>query len=413
MSRQSMAPSRNLSLTEELEKLEQSITLTLQEIDQNFSRAHRIVTTAILPIVEQYGKHSEAVWEGSKFWKQFFEASANVSLSGYEAPEQDESALQEDTQQSQLYEDETVDDDTVTGGVTTPRRPSSAQEDGESTMAFDSPSMGHSTPRAPPSDTKGKQLADDESLDEEEPQFASMSSPYETLRQEFHGELGAIKTPRFDPITPGKSQALPDMSGYDSSPFVQPTTSKKAYTNQDPLLHRVLDKTFRVQATPLISPRKYKPTGAFTPKTGQRAAATPQGASAKLPSWAEDSSPPSSPAPQLRADIFSPMKTPRTPGVSVQTPAKGRHPMSVNQTGGTVFDDSEEEEYELDFSPPKTIQFHIPQSKLLQTPAREASKRIVDDLLMTAGGDITESTGDLDEDSPSVVRRQIDLDDSF
>jgi hypothetical protein len=66
MSRQSMAPQRNLSLTEELEKLEQSITLTLQEIDHNFSRAHRIVTTGILPIVENYGKHSEAVWEGSK-----------------------------------------------------------------------------------------------------------------------------------------------------------------------------------------------------------------------------------------------------------------------------------------------------------------------------------------------------------
>lgn len=81
MSRQSIAPNRNLSLTEELEKLEQSITLTLQgkqtlntpptqltgtEIDHNFSRAHRIVTTGILPIIEQYGKHSEAVWEGSK-----------------------------------------------------------------------------------------------------------------------------------------------------------------------------------------------------------------------------------------------------------------------------------------------------------------------------------------------------------
>jgi DASH complex subunit ASK1 len=45
--------------------------------------------------------------------------------------------------------------------------------------------------------------------------------------------------------------------------------------------------------------------------------------------------------------------------------------------------------------------------------AREASKRIVDDLLMTAGGDITDSTGAMDDDSPSVVRRQVDLDDSF
>jgi DASH complex subunit ASK1 len=81
-------PPRSLSLTEELEKLEQSITLTLQgegaiknaqilgfrsflttltlEIDHNFSRTHRIVTTSILPIVEQYAEHSKAVWEGSK-----------------------------------------------------------------------------------------------------------------------------------------------------------------------------------------------------------------------------------------------------------------------------------------------------------------------------------------------------------
>jgi hypothetical protein len=36
------------------------------EIDHNFSRAHRIVTSRILPIVEQYAEHSKVVWEGSK-----------------------------------------------------------------------------------------------------------------------------------------------------------------------------------------------------------------------------------------------------------------------------------------------------------------------------------------------------------
>lgn len=255
----------------------------------------------------------------------------------------------------------------MTGQTATPPRPSSGQDEIESTIIFDSPSLGHSTPRAPASIRKGYHN-DDESEDEEEPQFAGLSSPYEALKQEFQPNLGGTKTPRFDPVTPGKSQALPDMSGFESSPFVQPTTSKKSHANQDPLLHRVLDKTFRVQATPIISPRKYKPTGAFTPRAGQRGVPTPRGAAANLRRWAEDSSPPSSPAPQLRADIFSPMKTPRTPGVSVQTPAKGKHPMSIHRTGGTIFDDSDEEEYEQDFSPPKTIQFHIPQSKLLQTP---------------------------------------------
>ena len=82
----------------------------MPEIDHNFSRAHRIVTTSILPVVDQYAEHSKNVWEGSKvpssptllpstflsdmpqFWKQFFEASANVSLSGYEEPPADDEA---------------------------------------------------------------------------------------------------------------------------------------------------------------------------------------------------------------------------------------------------------------------------------------------------------------------------------
>ena len=71
MSRQ--AAPRQLTLTEELEKLEQSITLTLQEIDSNFSKAHRIVTTSILPIVEEYARHSGDVWEGSKVEDTLFE----------------------------------------------------------------------------------------------------------------------------------------------------------------------------------------------------------------------------------------------------------------------------------------------------------------------------------------------------
>jgi DASH complex subunit ASK1 len=290
-----------------------------------------------------------------------------VSLSGYEAP-QDDSIAQEDTQQSETYEDEeTMTGHTLREGATTPQRPASSHGEPDDTMTLDSPSMGHSTPGMPPSLRKGR-YGDGEEMDAEEeaPQFAGLSSPYETLREELEGGPTGSRTPRFDPVTPGKSQALPDMMGFDSSPFVQPTTSKKPHLNQDPLMHRVLDKTFRVQATPLISPRKYKPTGAFTPSTAHRAAPTPRGAGAnpRLPKW-DDSSPPSSPAPQLRADIFSPMKTPRTPGVSIQTPAKGKQPMSVGRDDDYV-DYSDDDD--LDFSPPKTIQFHIPQTKLLQTP---------------------------------------------
>jgi DASH complex subunit ASK1 len=70
-------------------------------------------------------------------------------------------------------------------------------------------------------------------------------------------------------------------------------------------------------------------------------------------------------------------------------------------------------------SPPKTMQFYVPQSRLMQTPAREASKRIVEDLLLTAGADGTDDDIEglddpsvIDEPSPSVVRRAYE-DDTF
>ena len=50
---------------ERLERLEQAITLCLQEIDHNFIRCHR-VATACLPVVERYAEQSRAVWDGAK-----------------------------------------------------------------------------------------------------------------------------------------------------------------------------------------------------------------------------------------------------------------------------------------------------------------------------------------------------------
>lgn len=70
-------------------------------------------------------------------------------------------------------------------------------------------------------------------------------------------------------------------------------------------------------------------------------------------------------------------------------------------------EDADDVYKQLGMSPPKTIQFAIPPGRLLQTPAREASKRIVEDLLMTARG------GNYEEDSPSMVKPGSSLDDSF
>ncbi|MCJ1304545.1 DASH complex subunit ask1 [Hypocenomyce scalaris] len=400
MSRASTSSQRNLTLTEELEKLEQSITLTLQEIDHNFSRAHRIVTTSILPIVEQYAEQSKNVWEGSKFWKQFFEASANVSLSGYEEPTVDETVTEDTAQMtptSSVYvsPSQTQNDDTVTPASPAPYLP---KDDNFSSPINNTPRPGHSR-------TKGQP-----------PTIAPFSSPYEALRREIQGPADTSTLPS----TPRQQSQLQSETP-QSSPFMPPSTAAQLRHRtpaKDILLHRVLDKNYRLQATPHAQPSSRLPH----PKS---AAQTPRTTGRKYHDSASPDSSPPVPAPELHAEIFdSPARRRRTPGISVLTPAaksknmKSEFRSATQRTPGAdahgkgkgrgIWDsDSDEDvdgngDYPEGMSPPKTMQFHIPQSKLLRTPAREASKRIVEDLLLTAGGNVTD---DLDEDSPSVVKR--------
>lgn len=192
-----------------------------------------------------------------------------------------------------------------------------------------------------------------------------------------------------------RTARLPDMS---MTPGGQPpeddndifSTVKK---NKDPLLHRVLDKNYRIQATPMkgyggMSPPKWR----VTEQKGKEKENERVG----VPAWQD--SPMSSPemeAPKLRSEAFmSPFKTgykakmaaagPRTPGISVQTPAGGKKTRDIfaeasaakslgkkkdEITWGSDSDDEFEDLYG-GMSPPKTIQFALPASKLLQTPGK-------------------------------------------
>ena len=170
-------------------------------------------------------------------------------------------------------------------------------------------------------------------------------------------------------------------------------------------MHRMADKTYRVQATPL---GKGAAAAAGSGAGRSKFAITPK---TNPPVSRYDDSPLSSPepeAPKLNAEIFgdSPLKptTPGTagsrrryqhappsagadrlrftpqPGTSVLTPAKGgggggggagKRPVWDSDDdddddfggGGGDFDDDD-----LGASPPKTMQFHIPQSRLMKTP---------------------------------------------
>lgn len=265
-------------------------------------------------------------------------------------------------------------------------------------------SPSQSTPRAPPTQKPDTTT-----------NFAEDPSPYEALRREV---ANSEPVPRHEaePITPGKTSAFQDISMTpDSSPFVPPnaasvsrpsTTRKKT----DPILHRVLDKNYRIAATPMTSQRtRYQTMAArneiTTPATQTRFAPNPDFSSSPLMPE----------APQLNSEVFSsPIRNyppsarkPRTPGVSIFTPTSKRQTGQVSAAAGVggkgtaqtadadfgppsatkgVWDSDSEDEYDLyaGHSPPKTFQFHVPQSRLLKTPAKEASKRIVDSLLQSA-----------------------------
>lgn len=461
MSRPGPSSGRNLTLTEELERLEQSITLTLQEIDHNFSKAHRIVTTSILPLVEQYGEHSKAVWEASQFWKQFFEASANVSLSGYEELAGDG----ETTNAEETTLDETTSDynnTTVEADVTAEQSGYAGQHQERQALPDDSllddAEMTGSTPR-PPATKSLAHLQQPKS----KPQFAGFVSPYEKLRRELGGEntvykkdleLEADDNTMELPAQPTRTitqTRLPDMSmtPRSSSLLEAPAPESTERKNKDPLLHRVLDKNYRLQATPHKGVFEPPIPRGFRDKIGVKKLSSPERRPGegeedrtRRALWAESPmSSPEMPAPKLRSELYhmSPMKlakarsgagltgdAPRTPGVSVQTPATARKTRDVFAEGkgkglnlglGKGKRDPDEITWESDedddfggMSPPKTIQFALPPSKLLQTPAREASKRIVDDILITAGANPEDSS----EYSPTMVKMNQDiLDDTF
>ncbi|EGF97156.1 uncharacterized protein MELLADRAFT_70176 [Melampsora larici-populina 98AG31] len=92
-------------------QVDQILVSLLQNIDANFGRTHRTITHKILPEVERYGEASRGIWEGLKFWQHFFEASANVQLSGYDDDETETSKLTEDERRDESLQNDLASED--------------------------------------------------------------------------------------------------------------------------------------------------------------------------------------------------------------------------------------------------------------------------------------------------------------
>ncbi|KAF9423732.1 DASH complex subunit ask1 [Entomortierella beljakovae] len=72
------SPRSTAEVLDEIERLEQSITRTLQEIDQSFSDCQIIVSSKILPQIDRFSETSQGVWNNARLWLNFFEAASTT-----------------------------------------------------------------------------------------------------------------------------------------------------------------------------------------------------------------------------------------------------------------------------------------------------------------------------------------------
>ncbi|WFD28751.1 hypothetical protein MNAN1_003765 [Malassezia nana] len=299
---------------EQLMQLDQAITLTLQEIDENFARAHQVVTARILPAIRSYETSCAHTWQAARFWKQFFEASAQVSLT--QQPLED----LEDT--SSMYEAPELGAQASGEHLT---------RDSDEMLSPPRLSTSRYVPRGPAS---------------------PMETPFERLRR----DVEASRT-------------------QDASRVHEPLPAADLSMANDPSL--ALSEAPRA-SSPLKARRRSSARPRVSVVAGQDGVPTnPFATSDAVGLW------------NGIADLR-------------RTPLRGAcHARAMDE------DDDTSLAMPDGMSPPVTMQFSVPPSTYLKTPAREAARRVVDDLLRSVGADDADASGDAPSRAPpSSARRK-------
>lgn len=309
-------PQDAMAAGEQLMQLDQAITLTLQEIDENFARAHQVVTARILPAMRAYEASCSHTWQAARFWKQFFEASAQVSLT--------QQPLEELENTTTIYE---------------PEQTHSVAHSGAEHLTRDSEEM-----LSPPRLSTSRYVPHS--------QGSSIDTPFERLRRD-------VEASRAEDMT--QSHVLP---AADLSVANDPSMALSDV------------------------PRSSSPL-----KARRRSSARPR----------------VSVAPGQDGVPSNPFATGDTVRMWNGIADLRRTPLRAERAPRATDDDDEDTSLALPegMSPPVTMQFSVPPSTYLKTPAREAARRVVDDLLRSVGGaDADASAGETSLRPPASATRR-------
>ncbi|PFH49824.1 hypothetical protein AMATHDRAFT_75994 [Amanita thiersii Skay4041] len=102
-------------LHDQIDQIEQLITIKLQKVDENFAKIHHVLANRVLPAVKRYAVGTEPIRESAKFWTSFYEQAAQIRIPTFEEyvsvndqPSEQGPEISESNAQSPLIPHETV-----------------------------------------------------------------------------------------------------------------------------------------------------------------------------------------------------------------------------------------------------------------------------------------------------------------
>ncbi|PPQ81831.1 hypothetical protein CVT24_005589 [Panaeolus cyanescens] len=387
---------KDASTIDQIEQIEQLITIKLQNIDENFSKIHNALANKLLPAVKRYSLGTEPVREAAKFWTSFYEQAAQIRIPTYEEFSTT-NETQTETEAEEAPEDNTRDEHTVHDETIRetkePFEPSIMTNETSFLPAQAAISSTPATARLGVQQSFASHASEDPSW------TASMESPLVRLNR----EITQLSGHQDDSII--SASPAGDLSEFTIQKDVRSFTSNKgkAKESSQPLLRNVLKhnlyttsdtSSFDLSAANKVSPLKFK----AKPKT-------PVIDRSRNPYLSDDTDP----------SQWTGLVDLRDP--SAHTPQRIKPSRGKHTTPSRVDDDDDDSFDGLPpgMSPPVLMSpARPPRSsaelgllKLGQTPMKEASSRIKRDLLkdaQTRGGHTYEASMSTLPTPPSLSR---------
>ncbi|KAF9444417.1 hypothetical protein P691DRAFT_736487 [Macrolepiota fuliginosa MF-IS2] len=254
---------------DQIEQIEQLITIKLQNIDENFSRIHNVLANKLLPAVKRYAVGTEPVREAAKFWTSFYEQAAQIRI----PTSDDHSTVNEFPSEHEISEttsEHTTQDMTETeeGSEVSQETIDDHSEEPSTSHTESSFHPNQDAFSSTPAKTRVARISDDTMRTGESPSWsASLESPFVRLSNEVKNFSLADEGPSFAPSTAPETTFRPDEPTPVSKPMPSQQSSRKGKNTplRDNLLRHQLysatDMSSIATTSRTISPLKPRSKG--------------------------------------------------------------------------------------------------------------------------------------------------------